>query len=275
MIRKYLYLDEDFINDAYATIFGYDHETQEITTNIESHTGGKIGIDKGITAEGSKEKQSTSTTSISAAKTTAAKLQNILHYIKDERGEDIPYYEQLNKEAFDSLNRDDVFEGVFELKFTKIEQYAIMSTKASEFVKVTRLSAFDGDTQEAMKEIVAVAEQERLKGLVCLLRFSCNGKEYPCYCRLNEKFLKTEHVLLQDEVTIVCKVSKIIPQGRTINLTDITELLKFKVPNTNTRKGRTQKVQNIKSGSKNNSIKYFQDEIKGPALEVVPLAIYK
>lgn len=274
MLRKYLYLDEDFINDAYATIFGYDHDTQEVTQNIESHTGGKIGIDKVVTTEGSKEKQTTNTTRISAAKTSAAKLQNILSYIKDTNGEEIPYYEQLDENTLSLLNRDDVFEGVFNLSFTKIENYAILSSMASGFGKIIG-KEFDNETEESMNGLIALAKQERTKGLTCILKFVYSDNEFPCYCRLNERFLKTEYKLLQDEVTIVCKVSRIIPNGRVINLTDITELSKIKAPKSNTRSGRSQQVKKIKSGNSNTSIKQFQDEIKGPAMEIIPIAIYK
>lgn len=274
MLRKYLYLDEDFINDSYATIFGYDHETEEITTNIDSHAGGKVGFDKVVVVEGSKEKKTSSSTKISAAKTSAAKLQNILNYIKDENGEPIPYYEQIDESIFSLLNRDDVFEGVFNLSFTKVEQYAILSTMTTGLAKIVGRK-FDVQTEEGINGLIALAKQERLKGLTCILHFTYNNKEYPCYCRLDERFLKTEYTLLQDELTIVCKVSRIIPKGKTVNLTDITELSKIKTPNTKTRSGRAQQVQNIKNGNQNNIVKQFQDEIKGPALEIVPIAIYK
>ncbi len=273
MLRKYLYLDEDFINDAYATIFGYDHETEEITTNIDSHTGGKIGVSKVISAEGSKDTQSSNTTKISAAKTTAAKLQNILNYIENENGETLPYYEQLDENTFTSLHRDEMFEGVFQLSFTKIEQYAILSTVASDLAQVIG-EDLDKATEEGLNSLISLAKQERTKGLICILSFIYNHKNYQCYCRLDERFLKTQYTLLQSEVTVIGKVSRIIPQGKTVNLTDLTELSKIKVPNINTRTGRTQRVQAIKNGA-NNSVKQFQDEIKGPALEIVPIAIYK
>ena len=273
MLRKYLYLDEDFINDAYATIFGYDHETEEITTNIDSHIGGKIGLNKVITVESASQKQSLNSTKVSAVKTSAAKLQNILNYIKEENNE-IPYYEQIDNNIFSSFNRDDVFEGVFNLTFTKIEQYAILSTKTSDFAKIIGKD-FDTKTKESMSGLIALAKQERLKGLTCILNFVYNNNDYPCFCRIDERFLKTEYTLLQNEVTIVCKISRVIPKDRTINLTDITELSKIKVENTNTKSGRTQQVQNIKNGNHNNIVKQFQDEIKGPAIEIVPIAIYK
>lgn len=273
MLRKYLYLDEDFINDAYATIFGYDHETEEITTNVDSHIGGKIGISKVVSAEGSKDTQSSNTTKISAAKTTAAKLQNILNYLESENGETLPYYEQLDVNAFSSLHRDDIFEGVFQLNFTKIEQYSILSTMASGIAQVIG-KELDEKTEEGINGLISLAKQERTKGLTCILSFIYDHKNYQCYCRLDERFLKTEYTLLQSEVTIICKISRIIPQGKTVNLTDLTELSKIKMPNINTRAGRTQRVQAIKNGT-NNSVKQFQDEIKGPALEIVPIAIYK
>lgn len=166
-----------------------------------------------------------------------------------------------------------MFEGVFQLSFTKIEQYAILSTVASDLAQVIG-EDLDKATEEGLNSLISLAKQERTKGLICILSFIYNHKNYQCYCRLDERFLKTQYTLLQSEVTVIGKVSRIIPQGKTVNLTDLTELSKIKIPNINTRTGRTQRVQAIKNGA-NNSVKQFQDEIKGPALEIVPIAIYK
>lgn len=91
---------------------------------------------------------------------------------------------------------------------------------------------------------------------------------------LNEDYLRTDISKIGSEVTVICKVSWIIPKGKSVSLTNLTELTKIKIPNTNTRSGRTRKVQQIKSGN-TNSVKDFQDEIKGPTIEIDPIAIYK
>jgi hypothetical protein len=272
-LRKYYYLDEDFINDSYSTIFGYDLTEQTITQINENSKGGKIGLDKVVVAQVAGDNKSNDTIKFSANKTPSAKLQAILDYINYENGESIPYYEQLDESTFSLINREDLFEGVFDLKFTKIEQYSQLANVASNFNNVFGLNLINDENKDAIVGIQSLAEKERNNGLTVIMHF-INDKKYPCYCRLDEKYLKVDRSSINGELTVVCKVSRVIPKGKTVNLTDLTELTKLKLPNTNTRQGRTQQVKNIKSGQKN-STKEFTDEIKGPALEIIPIAIYK
>jgi len=272
-LRKYYYLDEDFINDSYSTIFGYDLTEQTITQINENSKGGKVGLDKVVVAQVAGDNKTNDTIKFSANKTPSAKLQAILDYINDENGESIPYYEQLDESTFSLINREDLFEGVFDLKFTKIEQYSQLANVASNFNNIFGLNLVNDEDKDAIIGIQSLAEKERSNGLTVIMHF-INDKKYPCYCRLDEKFLRVDRSSISGELTVVCKVSRVIPKGKTVNLTDLTELTKLKLPNTNTRQGRTQQVKNIKSGQKN-STKEFTDEIKGPALEIIPIAIYK
>lgn len=272
-LRKYYYLDEDFINDSYSTIFGYDLTEQTITQINENLKGGKIGLDKVVVAQVAGDNKTNDTIKFSANKTPSAKLQAILDYINNENGESIPYYEQLDESTFSLINREDLFEGVFDLKFTKIEQYSQLANVASNFNNIFGLNLVNDKDKDAIIGIQSLAEKERSNGLTVIMHF-INDKKYPCYCRLDEKFLRVDRSSISGELTVVCKVSRVIPKGKIVNLTDLTELTKLKLPNTNTRQGRTQQVKNIKSGQKN-STKEFTDEIKGPALEIIPIAIYK
>lgn len=272
ILRKYYYIDEEFVQDAYSSILGFNLEKQEITES--SNNGLEGGIDGGkiIKAKVGAEKSTAETVKYNADITITAKLQKILDCIKEESGSDIPYYESMDENDLSLLERDAIFEGVFNVKFTKIEQYSRIANMAQNLDQLLNLGKTD--SVEAMDKIQSLAKKEREKGIACLMNFVYDRRQN-CYMHLNEKYLRTDISMLNNELTVICKVSRIIPKGKTINLTDITELSKLKIPNTNTRKGRTQQVQQIKSGYNKNSMKDFQDEIKGPAIEIVPIAIYK
>lgn len=274
ILRKYLYIDEDFINDAYSTIFGYDHDEQEIVSNNEKQFDGRIGFEKGVSLGAGGSKNSENTVKINASKPIPAKLQEIIDYLNSENEDEIPYYEQIDDDMFRSIHRDFIFEGVFNLSFTKLEQYSRfidVTVSIEDILKTGRLE--DPKLAEGISALHDLAEQERENGITCILNFA-NDKKYPCFCKLDQSFIRVNSSLLVGEVTVLCKISRIVPKGSTVNLTNITELSKLKLPNPNTRQGKTQMVQNIKSG-KQASIKDFQDEIKGPAFEIVPIAIYK
>ena len=66
ILRKYLYIDEDFVNDAYSTIVGYDHDEQEIISSSENKGEGRIGFDRVVSAGigGSKSSENTVKTTL-------------------------------------------------------------------------------------------------------------------------------------------------------------------------------------------------------------------
>ncbi len=272
VLRKYYYIDEEFVQDAYASIIGYDLENQEITETSNKGFEGGVSAGKIINGNVGAEKTNSETVKYNANITLTAKLQKVLDYLKEESGEDIPYYESMDENTFSALSRDEIFEGVFNVRFTKIEEYSNLANMFQSFDQLLNLGLTDDYIE--IDQIQALAKKERERGIACLMSFVYDNKQN-CYMYINEDYLRTDISKLNSEVTVICKVSRIIPKGKTVNLTGLTELTKIKLPNTNTRQGRTQQVQQIKSGNNKNSMKEFQDEIKGPAIEIVPIAIYK
>ena len=251
VLRKYYYIDEDFVQDAYASIIGYDLENQEITETSTNGFDGEIKAGSIVKAGIGGEKSNSETVKYSANVTITAKLQRILDYLKEDNENALPYYESMNEETFSLLNRDDLFEGVFNIQFTKVEEYSQIASMTQRFYQLLNLGLTDNYIE--LEQIQAIAKKEREKGIACLLSFANDNKQ-TCYMYLDESFLRTDISKLKGEATVICKVSRTIPKGKTVNLTDLTELTKFKMPNTNTRKGRTQKVQQIKNGNNKNYI---------------------
>ena len=91
VLRKYYYLDEDFINSAYSDIFGHVYQEEQVTKTDESKASGKVGFNKGLEAEIGGNKGSVDTVKFNAEKTVSAKLQEILNYLLRETGEELPY----------------------------------------------------------------------------------------------------------------------------------------------------------------------------------------
>lgn len=144
VLRKYYYIDEEFVQDAYATIVGYDIENQEITESLGKSLDGKAGASVNIVnAAIGAEKSSSETVKYNANITTPAKLQKILEYIAEENGETIPYYELMDEEVFNNLNRDEIFEDVFNIKFTKIETYSRIARMTQSIDQLLNLGMID------------------------------------------------------------------------------------------------------------------------------------
>ncbi len=263
VLRKYLYIDEDFVNDAFATINGYDYNSKDIT-NTET-----ASVRDGSGVENCTEQSATTGTAINANMTMVAKLQSVIDYLNQTNGGSLPYIESADEATISSFRRESFFEGCFKLSFTKIENYGNLIEGAQKLEKLMGTHKLD-DT-DGIEQMVQLAKQEREKGTPCTLTFINDGAP-KVYAYLNEAYLKPNSKHLLRDVTILCKVVRTIRKGDTVCLTDLTEYINMTFPNT--PKGKKERVEAIKSG-RMRKIKDFEDKISGPAIEILPIAIYR
>lgn len=263
LLRKYLYIDEDFVNDAFATIHGYDYDSKDIT-NMET-----ASIRDGNGTTSCSEQSAVTGTAINANMTIVAKLQSVIDYLHEANGGSIPYVETANETTFSTFKREDFFEGCFKLSFTKIEIYGNLIEGVQKLDQLFQTHKTDGI--EGLEEMKQLAKQEREKGTPCVLTFISDSKP-AVYAYLNEAYLKPNCRHQLKEVTILCKVARTIKKGDSVCLTDLTEYISMVYPDT--PQGRKAKVQAIKNGQMHR-IKDFEDRISGPAIEILPIAIYR
>ena len=262
-LRKYLYIDEDFVNNAFAMINGFDYDSKDI-----QHGGDTSLQDKSDPNE-CREHCEHNSSSINAKVTIAAKLQSIIDYLNNNAGGIFPYYEDISKQQFSFIRREDFFEGRFKLSFTKIETYGNLAESVQKLDELCGTNKTVGI--ESFEQIKRLAKQEREKGIPCILKF-LNSSTIPAFAYLNEQYIKTNYRYQMNEVTILCKVIRILKNGESVCLTDISELMNMRFPDT--PQGKKDRVTAIKNGDMT-KLKAFEDKIVGPALEVLPIAIYQ
>ena len=124
---------------------------------------------------------------------------------------------------------------------------------------------------EGIEELQKLAKQERERGTPCILTFA-NGKKPSCFAYLDEQYIKTKRIHSMSEITILAKVVRIIKQGQHVCLTDLSDLMNERFPKTTA--GKKAKVEAIKNGQMA-KLKELEDRIDGPALELLPIAIYR
>lgn len=263
LLRKYLYIDEDFVNDAFATINGYDYDHKD----IKKDNATSVSDDSDSKAH--KESAQKTDTLINANMPVTAKLQSIFDYLNQYSESGIPFYESMSNDDLVKCKREDFIEGVFNLNYTKIERYGLLSESAQKIDQLFDLHKTDGVI--AIDKMQELAKQEREKGLRCILTF-VNDKRSTAFAYLNEDSIKQNKRNLIGEVTILAKIIRTIKKGESICLTDITDFMEQTFPNT--PKGKSDKIEAIKSG-RMNKIKEFEDRINGPAIEIMPIAIYR
>lgn len=264
MLRQYLYIDESFVNDAFATINGYDYSQKDIRLE------GEAMLQEDFETDSTRRHSEKKTTEIAATMSMTAKCQAVYDYLAREAGGEIPFYDTMSDSDINAMKRESFFEGQFKLSYTKIETYGQLSEGLQ---KLGVLFGTDivGNNAEAFEGLQKLAKQEREKGTPCILTFA-DDSQARCFAYLKEDNIRTKPYLTIGEVTVLCKVVRKIKQGSSVCLTDITEWMRTRFPDT--PKGKKARIDAIKSGQMK-EIEAFEDRIKGPALELVPIAIYR
>lgn len=263
MLRKYLYIDEKFINDAFATIMGYDYDEKSIEyedTQSISESEDKTET-KSITSK--------SNTTISASLPISSKLQKVIDFLCKENGGELPFWESVSANESSKLCREYFFEGQFNIEFTKIERWGNLASGVQRLDSL--FETHKTDNVKAITKLQQLAKQERERGLPSIFSF-VNNSTLKCYAYLDESYIRINKIDLQTEATVLCKVVRVIKQGTSICLTDLSEYMNTAFPDT--KEGKKKKIAAIKSGQLK-KIKDLEDRVEGPAIEVLPIAIYK
>ena len=258
LVRKYLYIDEDFVNDAFASINGYNYDDKSISNSSSEkyNSNGKT----------SQESTTSDTTTINANMSIVAKLQNIIEYLEENEG--VELIESLSLDEIKKMKREKIFLGLFELRYSKLEEWSNLAESVTKLDEILQTHTFDDRIE--LEQIQKLAKQDKSKGLPCLLKF-VDDNEPRCFSYIDENKLRVNKRQLETDVTILCKVVRVLKDNQSVCLTDITDLMTNKFPDT--AQGRKAKVQAIKDGSMS-KIKEIEDKITGPALELLPIAIY-
>lgn len=242
-LRNFLYLNTKIINDYLSSIEGYlyDEEDQSIATSSEKAIKAGIGI-KAISGDGSR-----------SGKT------------EDEQ---IKYYECLSEQTFNDLCRDDFLEVLVTVRFSKMKELTNTVKKLNElatvFQEITDQQLLDKQAREAVAGFAALEQLESGKSISCVFNFE-DGK-YPLVAYLDENYFKCEQDSFIGESYMVCKVIRKIPKGKNVKLDEIFDDIK-KIPMN--RQQRRKMPKNMDNPDE------LKDVVKGPALVVVPIAVYQ
>lgn len=269
-LRNFLYLNTKIINDYLSAIDGYvyNEEAQSIAKSTEDamKAGGNIKLLSGEgTHAGKTEEEITRSVQIS----DAAKFDKVFKYLQDgDEDEQIKYYECLSEEIFNDLCRDDFLEVLVTARFSKMKELTDTVKKLSELATViqgiTDQQLLDKQAKEAVAGFSALGELQSGKSISCVFSFE-DGK-YPLVAYLDEDYFKCDQENFVGESYMVCKVLRKIQKGQSVKLDEIFDDIK-KIPM------NRQQRRNLPKSMENPEI--LRDVIKGPALVVVPIAVYQ
>lgn len=154
VLRNFLYLNEQMLNDYLSAIEGF-MATKVIQTTKQTNTkSAGIGMNaKFVNGDLGKKSNNELETQMEVQITPASKVQKLIDYLNAD--EPIKFYDSMNEEIWQSIQRDEVIEFMGNVRFSKLKEIA---NAVNEFEKLcnalqdfTDGSMIDETTQKVCK----------------------------------------------------------------------------------------------------------------------------
>ena len=268
-LRNFLYLNTKVIEDYIASIDGYtyDEESQAIATSSENALAGKgaLGIASGSGSHTGKQSEEIKR---SVHISDAAKFEKVHKYLRSDEQDGLKYFEFLTDTDYNDLYRDDFLEVLVTARFSKMKELTDSVMKIAElaavFETITDQQILDKKATEAVRGFSALGQMKSGKEIACVFEFA-DGK-HPIVAYLNESYFRCNQDNFVGQSYLLCKIVRKIPKGQSIKLDEIFDDFKKLPLNRALRRNMPKNMDNPAE---------LRDVIKGPALVVLPIAVYQ
>lgn len=268
-LRNFLYLNTKVVEDYISAIDGYtyDEESQAIATSSENTLAGKgaIGIASGNGSHTGKQSEEVKR---SVRISDAAKFEKIHKYPKSDEDDGLKYFESLSDTDYDALYRDDFLEVLVTARFSKMKELTDSVKKIAElaavFETITDQQILDKKATEAVNGFTALGQMKSGKEIACVFEFD-DGK-YPLVAYLDDSYFRCGQDSFVGQAYLLCKIVRKVPKGQNIKLDEIFDDVKKLPLNRAQRRSMPKNMDNPTE---------LRDVIRGPALVVLPIAVYQ
>lgn len=268
-LRNFLYLNTKVVEDYIAAIDGYtyDEETQEVATSNENAVTGKgaLGVASGSGSHTGKQSEEIKR---SVRISDAAKFEKVHKYLRSDEDDGLKYYEFLTDEDYTGLYRDNFLEVLVTARFSKMKEITDSVKKFAELAAVletvTDQKLLDKKATEAVQGFSALGQMKSGKEIACVFEFE-DGK-HPLVAYLDENYFRCGQDNFVGQAYLLCKIIRKVPKGQSIKLDEIFDDIKKLPLNRAQRRNMPKNMDNPAE---------LRDVIKGPALVVLPIAVYQ
>ena len=269
-IKNFMYLNTKILEDYISVIdgFTYDEESQEIQNVNEKTLGGSAGV-KIISGNGEIATKKVDEVKRSVHISDAAKFDKVFKYLQSgDEDEQVKYYEFLTEEEFNSLHRDDFLEVLVTSRFSKMKELTDSVMKVADLAKVIQIitdeEILDKKAKEAVDGFSALGQLRDGKEISCVFNFE-DGK-YPLVAYLDQSYFRCSEDNFVGESYLLCKIIRKVQKGQSVKLDEIFGDVKKLPLNREQRRKMPKNMDNPKE---------IKDVVKGPALIVIPIAVYQ
>lgn len=197
----------------------------------------------------------------------AAKFEKVYKYLRSD-DEGLKYFEFLTDADYSGLYRDDFLEVLVTARFSKMKELTDSVKKIAELATVlesfTDQQILDKKTNEAIHGFSALGQMKSGKEIACVFEFE-DGL-YPLVAYLDESYFRCGQENFVGQAYLLCKIIRKVPKGQSIKLDEIFDDIKKLPLNRSQRRNMPKNMDNPAE---------LRDVIKGPALVVLPIAVYQ
>lgn len=265
-LRNFLYINEKLLNEYLSAIDGGLYDEEFHTTNTSNKKTSEVKGDiKLIKGQVINDNQSVEGVKKHLIINTAAKFERLFNFLKKEKEVSLQEVDSIDTDTFNKLKRDDFLEALINIRFSKTKEYIQTLNQIEGFLPhINSLLGTKQLTQEI--DLPSILKETLLlinKGLLTnKSAFVGTFEDNSChlYGYFNNEYLTNESDVTIGEVYLFCKIQKKINSNQKIIVDKLFS--------------HTQYIPDIINPDTIN----FQDsidEIDGPALRVIPIAIYQ
>ena len=269
-LRNFLYLNTKIVEDYVSAIDGYtyDEESQAIATSTENMANGGVEL-KVVSAGGSHNGKQSEEIKRSVKISEAAKFDKIYKYLQSgDEDEQLKYYEFLSEDIYSELRRDDFIEVLVTARFSKTKVLAdsmqTLTDLATLIQSVTDQQVLNEDAAKTISGVSALGKLKAGTEISCVFNF--NDGKYPLVAYLDEHYFKCAQDNFVGQSYMLCKIIRKISKGQNIKLDEIFDDIKRLPLNRDQRRKMPKNMDNPD---------IIKDVVKGPALVVIPIAVYQ
>ena len=222
ILRNFLYLNEQMLDDYLSSIEGY-LATTVIKTEKQSNTkNAGVGVStKLLSGKLGKEKSDEIETKMEVQITPASKVQRFLDYLESE--EPIKFYDYVDDGVWQDVQREEILEFMGTVRFSKLKEitHAVIELEklCDALQEVSPTQILDKKTLQTIQGLKKLNDVQNGNEIPCVLSFN-GSKEFQVVCYLDKAHFIVNQENFVGDVTILCKVQKKVSKGNSIELTD-------------------------------------------------------
>ncbi|KPV50449.1 hypothetical protein SE17_26895 [Kouleothrix aurantiaca] len=264
-LRDFLFLDTQVISDYLSSLEGYIVEGPvEQTESGEKGADGKFDL-KAVSA-GAKLSKSTETKR-KLAITDVAQFQQLYDLLEEQ--EELQYLEAFDEAIWNQLRRGEVLEIQAKIKLPK---GLLITRDVENIAPLLDLMQFLGQDPLADQQAKTAFEGMRAVGKsiedqpIPIIFEAVSTPRFTFVAHLPKKYIRRDLIELQGEATVFGKIQRVLPKGERL---EVFSLVPSLTGATSINRQQRRKMQ------KNANDNQVTEEIKGPAIILNPVAVYR